>query len=319
MKEKNGEFTAGAGGFAFALGMFLYVLITFIGQSILLSVTEAGSFLFYVINSLFSVLALGVTLIALSAYKKVPLIKLCGYKKFNPVYIVISVVIAFGMFAGAGFINGVFAEWLVSLGINAGGADIQMTNVWEYIAFCVTLALLPALVEESFFRGALKSGLSRAGAITAALVTSACFSLYHCSLAQLLYQFIYGVFLFFLAQKSGSAFPAAAAHFLNNFAVLTFGYFGVEVELLNPWLIVSGVIALAASILFLAFYKEKSGKPHKDCAQEEKSLKNDAAAYGGEKDEKTAESRSAAKAFFLPYGLFGVLICLAMLIGGAAA
>ena len=83
------------------------------------------------------------------------------------------------------------------------------------------------------------------------------------------------------------------AHFLNNFAVLTFTYFGINVDFYSPALIACGIAALAAAVAFSFLYRRKKAKTEE---REEKGKTRD---------------------FFLPYGIFGAAIFVALIVGNA--
>ena len=98
----------------------------------------------------------------------------------------------------------------------------------RYIALSISLAVLPAIFEELFFRGILLNSLISGGKLFAVIVSSLCFAVYHCSITQLLYQFIFGIAFSLLALNSKSIFPCILTHFLNNFIILTAYYFKIE-------------------------------------------------------------------------------------------
>ena len=118
--------------------------------------------------------------------------------------------------------------------------------------------------------------------IVAVTVNAVCFALYHCSLTQLIYQFVYGIILGYLAIKSKSIIPGVIVHFLNNFTILLLNYLNIAVNLFNPLIIAGGMVLLAISIIALIFYKKT-------------------------KIENNAES---LKPFFIPYGIMIIFLCL---------
>ena len=87
------------------------------------------------------------------------------------------------------------------------------------------------------------------------------------------------------------------AHFLNNFAVLSFTYFGISVDFYSPALIACGIAALAAAVAFSFLYRRKKAKTE-------------------EREEKEEEKGKTCD-FFLPYGIFGAAIFVALIVGNA--
>ncbi len=90
--------------------------------------------------------------------------------------------------------------------------------------------------------------------------------------------------------SADSVIPCIIAHFLNNFAVLVIEYFKFNVDLYNPLFICAGLIIFIFSVaVILADIVKKENK----------------------------EKSGKIKDFWLPFGLFGVVICLALALGGA--
>lgn len=290
---KNKNRAAGAG---YALMAGVYVVIAFFGQALLSAFKVTGA-AYYAVAPIFSATALFIAAAFLVKTYGVGVKKACGYNRFPPVYLAVAAFMSFGMMAGLGFVNDLFARLLQKLGAHIPETEIVINSVREYILLTVTLAALPAIIEESFFRGALSYGVEKCGFVVGVVLTGTCFALYHGSLSQLLYQFAYGAALYILAEKSGSTFPGMIAHFLNNFAVLTFTYFGINVDFYSPALIACGIAALAAAVAFSFFYRRKKAKTE-------------------EREEKEEEKGKTCD-FFLPYGIFGAAIFVALIVGNA--
>lgn len=309
---------ARASGFAFAAMIFLYVIISFSGQAVL-SALSAGGFIYYAVSALFSVVAIFISLIIYSKISAEPVKVYRIFKPFNYLYLLLGVLIAAGMFMGLGFINTLFAEWIEKLGVTVSAADIPLETWGQYLTFTLVLGILPAIFEEVLFRGVVFGGVRGAGAFSAALLCSLCFSLYHCSLAQLIYQFVYGLFLCFLAYVSKSVIPGMLAHFLNNFAVLTFGFFGAEIDLFSPYIIAGGLILLAAAAAVLVFVHRKTCKASSDGNAEGNSGNSGGKQHNGGDTGGAKKGKGAVFSFIMPGGLFGIIICCAIIAAGVFA
>ncbi len=100
-------------------------------------------------------------------------------------------------------------------------------NGGEYIVSLIVLALLPALFEETLFRGSLQQKLIRwfKNPAAAIIVTSLIFSIFHFSYYGLLARFALGIILGYLFYYSRSIWMSAAAHFLNNAMAVTYMYY----------------------------------------------------------------------------------------------
>ncbi len=90
----------------------------------------------------------------------------------------------------------------------AGGAALAVA----FVLHCV----LPALGEEILFRGALQGLLHPCGSGPAILAPALLFALLHQDPAQCLTAFCCGLFLGWLAERTGSILPGMLLHFVNN-------------------------------------------------------------------------------------------------------
>jgi hypothetical protein len=85
----------------------------------------------------------------------------------------------------------------------------------------LVIAVLPAILEESLFRGVLlRCGEESVGGLRIIFIVGMCFSLYHASPEQTVYQFICGCVFAFIAVRSGSIMPSVVMHFLNNGVII---------------------------------------------------------------------------------------------------
>jgi uncharacterized protein len=141
----------------------------------------------------------------------------------------------------------------------------KMNNVVDYLSAMLIIALLPAIFEELFFRGALQQLLTQwfKMPIVAILVTSIVFSAIHLSYYGFLTRAFLGVGLGLVYYYSKNIWLPIIIHFVNNgIAVTAFyvytlqGKSGKEVldEKYPIWLGCLGVVLLVG--LFVQFKKE---------------------------------------------------------------
>lgn len=271
------------GGFIYTATLLLFLAISLTGRMIL-SALKCSDTVFYAVSSLFSVtaFALAVFLYVKKGGKSLLL------SKFSPIYAVPAFLLAIGMFLGLGFVNILVADGVKSLGGVVNEVQIPLDTPFRYVLFIVVLCVFPAVAEELFFRGVLDNCMSgvkkAAGVITVAL----CFALYHGNVAQLCYQFIYGLGLGFLTLKAQSVIPAIIAHFINNFSVLTFEYFNIGIDLFNPFIIAIGISLIILFAAFLVFYKKGA--------------------------QKTGEATENVKGFYIPFGVIGIAVSVIIII-----
>lgn len=90
----------------------------------------------------------------------------------------------------------------------SGGTELFL----QFLVLCV----MPAIVEELFFRGALQGLLRPCGSEVAIFGPALLFALLHLDPIQGLTALVCGVFLGWLAERSGSILPGMLLHFTNN-------------------------------------------------------------------------------------------------------
>lgn len=90
----------------------------------------------------------------------------------------------------------------------SGGTELFL----QFLVLCV----MPAIVEELFFRGALQGLLRPCGSEVAIFGPALLFALLHLDPIQGLTALVCGVFLGWLAERSGSILPGMLLHFVNN-------------------------------------------------------------------------------------------------------
>ncbi len=103
----------------------------------------------------------------------------------------------------------------------------RMNNFWDYIISMIMVSLLPAVFEETLFRGGLQNLLSRwfKMPVLAIIVTSIIFSAIHGSYLGFLSRFALSFVLGWIYYRTGNIWLNIIAHFFNNGMALTILYF----------------------------------------------------------------------------------------------
>lgn len=103
---------------------------------------------------------------------------------------------------------------------------VTLNNSTDFIIALVIMAFLPALCEETLFRGGLQNFLTRSTQKPwlSLILVSIIFSVVHFSFYGFLSRFFLGVMLGLLFQLSGRLWLSILAHFLNNAAAITVIY-----------------------------------------------------------------------------------------------
>src|SRR5699024_8412697 len=102
-----------------------------------------------------------------------------------------------------------------------------------------------AILEELLFRGALQGLMRPCGSAAAIFAPALLFALLHMDLAQGITAFVCGVFLGWLAERTGSILPGMLLHFVNN----TIAFIVAYLQLYAP-----ASTAMAAELFVLLFF-----------------------------------------------------------------
>lgn len=101
----------------------------------------------------------------------------------------------------------------------------DVSTTMPYIAGVSLMALLPAIVEETTFRGVLLNGFHRdSNPWTAILFSALCFGCMHMNFNQIAYALVLGVIMGILLEASGSIAATMLLHFLYNATSTTLLY-----------------------------------------------------------------------------------------------
>jgi membrane protease YdiL (CAAX protease family) len=143
-----------------------------------------------------------------------------------------------------------------------------MHSLGEFIFSLVVMALLPAVFEETFFRGGLQQILIAwfKKPVIAIVVASILFSIFHISWYGFLPRFALGIVLGLLFYYSHSIWLNMAAHFLNNALVVSYMYYltthnkPVKEAIDDSAPVWIGIPAIIAVVLLLRFFQQVSFK-----------------------------------------------------------
>lgn len=181
------------------------------------------------------------------------------------VLIAISFVCVFGL---QYFIYGIELG-LEALGYNIVSTNLPLDNVGWYFLNLLLLAFLPAVCEELIFRGIIFSGLKNVlKPFEAVLFSAFLFALMHGSLQQLIYPFILGIVLGWVALRTGNVLSSIILHFCNNALVITLaflekvtGFSFIPTDKIAFWVLAIALLFVVAGILYIIerffFKKEK--------------------------------------------------------------
>jgi membrane protease YdiL (CAAX protease family) len=202
---------------------------------------------------------------------KTPVKSVAG--KCSPKYFLLAVLLQAGLLS-LSQLNTLFLQFLARFGYENSDVVLPSLNGGGVVGVLVVVALLPAIFEETIFRGILLTGLKNFGKVAAVLLCGALFSLYHQNPAQTVYQFMCGAAFAWVALKSGSILPTMLSHFLNNAVIILLAKWGVD-DLSSPAVWIVSVLCLVLALVWLIFgdrkNKNKTGEDGK-CAADKKGF-----------------------------------------------
>ena len=115
---------------------------------------------------------------------------------------------------------------LVSLALGPAPAaeGLQPTSAADWLMVVAVAAVLPALCEETLFRGCLQGVFERRGPVPGVLLAGVLFGAFHLVPHNMLPAAFLGIVLGTLVVRTGSILAGVLAHFGNNFMAVTVGF-----------------------------------------------------------------------------------------------
>lgn len=163
-----------------------------------------------------------------------------------------------GMFSS--IIYMIYSTIFITFGLHIPEPDFSFPKQREFlILFLVYVCLLGPILEEVIFRGFILRSMQKYGNLTAMIVSSLLFSMFHLNLVQFVNPVLMGIVLAFIAIKSQSIFPSIIAHIFNN--TITFIAAGISLFKIPILEYTFGIlyffVGIIALILFITKYKEE--------------------------------------------------------------
>lgn len=173
-------------------------------------------------------------------------------------FILLGTVSCIGVGMVSSVIYAIYSTILEFGGITIPQPDFSLPTESKYlILFLIYVCFLGPVLEEIIFRGFILKSMQRFGNLTAIIVSSILFSMFHLNLVQFVNPVLMGIVLAFIAIKSKSIVPSIIAHVFNN--SITFAITAVS-TLKRPLLLgifgsVYLFVGITVFILFISNYK----------------------------------------------------------------
>ncbi len=192
---------------------------------------------------------------------------LAPFRKTRPKYFLIAFLLQFGLLFSLSELNGLFVGFWEKMGYVSSGVSVPDLTGWRLLPALITIALLPAVCEETLFRGVLTRKMHDGGwgMLPTLLISGGLFALFHGRPEQTVYQFLCGVCFSLVALRAGSVLPTVLAHFCNNAAILVLSVFGFADFSDFPLachisLIVCASVCLLGVLVYLLFFDKQGNR-----------------------------------------------------------
>lgn len=254
--RKNEEFNPAESGIAFSLAVLVpYVVLLLVGTVFFACGGSAESDVYTYLVSVAAQLSY-LTIILFVARQKGGL-RAFRAGKFHFKYILVGLLLCYGMLFGLGYLNELFVGVLTDAGLSYSAVTVPLSGAGRFVLSLFVYALLPAVCEELLFRGAVLRGTDFMKIWQIALLNGLAFALFHQNPAQFVYPLITGSMYALVALRAGSALPCILMHAVNNLLILILSYFAPDASLHNAATVVTALICFVAAAAYLVFFDKK--------------------------------------------------------------
>ena len=215
----------------------------------------------YLSYGLYQIAYIAVVLLFACLYKQKP--REFGYRKTHPKYFLVAALLAFGLLFSLNWVNGLFIRLLELVGYTAPASSLPSLEEGGIVGVLIVVALLPAILEETIFRGIILDGIKDIGTVAACLLGGLLFSIFHQNPAQTVYQFICGAIFTLVTIRADSVLPAVFMHFANNAVIIFDAKYGFLTNMSGGAYIAVCVVSAAAllgTLAYLIFFDKKTDR-----------------------------------------------------------
>ena len=215
----------------------------------------------YLSYGLYQIAYIAVVLLFACLYKQKP--REFGYRKTHPKYFLVAALLAFGLLFSLNWVNGLFIRLLELVGYTAPASLLPSLEGGGIVGVLIVVALLPAILEETIFRGIILDGIKDIGTVAACLLGGLLFSIFHQNPAQTVYQFICGAVFTLVTIRADSVLPAVFMHFANNAVIIFDAKYGFLTNMSGGAYIAVCVVsgaALLGTLAYLIFFDKKTDR-----------------------------------------------------------
>ncbi len=163
-----------------------------------------------------------VPFLAFFAVLKINPLKEIKFNKMKPVNYVLVILFGFCMQPILTFINALSLVFTTNTATSS--AILGLYNEFPYIVSLIIMAVIPAICEETAFRGALCQSYRASSPWKSVLISALLFGIAHGNLNQFCYAFVMGIIAALLIEATGSIVSTMIIHFIMNATSVTLIY-----------------------------------------------------------------------------------------------
>lgn len=175
-----------------------------------------------------------------------------------------AVPLGFFVCLAGNYISSIFVNIMSDIGFNLSSPDFDVpSDIPGRIVYLVSIAVVPALVEEFAIRGAVLQPLRRYGDKFAIIASAIIFAVLHGNLIQAPFALIAGIALGYAVCITNSIWTGVLIHFCNNLYSVIIEFLIEDIadeQLLNRIYIITMIALYAVSILGSVIFVIVKGK-----------------------------------------------------------
>lgn len=183
---------------------------------------RANNYLILIINQFYFILF---PVMLYLVVKKIDIKEALKINKFQVLPGVLILLISIPAYMGASSLNVLIVYILQSTGYTLGESLPAPQSFGDIILSILVVAIAPAICEEILHRGVLLKAYENKGSISAVVISSILFGIFHFDVKNLLGPIFLGMLIGYYVIRTDSIFAGMLAHFANNLLSVLVQYF----------------------------------------------------------------------------------------------
>ncbi len=246
-------------GLTYSAAVCVFLAVSFVVALFAGEIGETKPQWYLYLSFLAAPIAFALTVAWYFSYTKTSVKAFVKEQKCSPKYYLVAALLQIGLFS-LGELNGLFLQFLENFGYQNIEIELPSTAGFGIVGVLLAVAVLPAVMEELFFRGIFLRETKEFSLLGRVLLCGGLFALYHQNPAQTIYQFICGAAFAYVAAKAGSFLPTVLSHFINNALIVVLYANGITAFEGGTYafILVLSAICLVGTLVYFLFFDKKN-------------------------------------------------------------